>query len=173
MGNPLSNEVPINHRHGWVKRATKFGLHILRDDLIVRLSSDYTWRDSLRRPAGLRAGDPGGRPSGVAEPDLFDRVAGGGRSHRALLKRLIEHELEDRLRVRGEAPVRVPRGNVARPADRDHVVRLRCSAPRRGEQRAPARAMRRSNIRRSSSKVMLGSPGSPRMRARMRLRSIG
>ncbi len=40
-----------------------------------------------------------------------------------LIERLIEHELEDRLRIGRETLVRVPRGHVARPADRHGVAR--------------------------------------------------
>ena len=62
-----------------------------------------------------------------------------------LVERLVEHQLEDRLRVGREALVRVPRRHVARPSDGDAVLGLRecdvadraCSRRRRGRASMP------------------------------------
>src|SRR5262249_55956448 len=52
-----------------------------------------------------------------------------------LIERLVEHRFEDRLRIRREALIGIPRRNVVRPSDRRRVIGSRAADPRRPENR--------------------------------------
>ena len=60
------------------------------------------------------------RPSG-ASSQLGDQMR-HELELRVLVERLVEHQLEDRLRVRREALVGIPGWHIARPADRHRVI---------------------------------------------------
>jgi hypothetical protein len=60
--------------------AVKYGAEILLDDLIVRLSADWRWRDELRGSCGVRFTDMSPRRPPDLPPALLRfRVAKGGK----------------------------------------------------------------------------------------------